>query len=90
MLIIIGVSMFLIVMGLLIVSFIDDSKEETKVEKPEAKTEEKKPFRSELCSRIPKDGTVEWARYVLDNYTTDYFKPVDIARAAKILDGLNE
>lgn len=39
-----------------------------------------------LTSWIPEDGTEEWARYVLDNYKTEYFKPVDITRATLILD----
>ncbi len=46
--------------------------------------------KEKLVDWIPKDGTVEWAHYVMDNYTTDYFKPVDIARAVKILDRLDK
>lgn len=40
----------------------------------------------DLTSWIPEEGTEEWAHFVLDNYKTDYFKPVDIARATLILD----
>ena len=39
-----------------------------------------------LCSRIPEDGTIEWAEYVQNNYSTEYFKPVDLFRAGMIVE----
>ncbi len=89
----IAIGMVMIVIGLMIVTFHQDREEieaELDAEKRAAEKKEEKPYRTDLCSRIPADGTVEWARYVLDNYNTEFFKPVDIARATKILDKLNE
>ncbi len=42
--------------------------------------------KEELVKRIPEDGTVEWANYVNENYSTEYFKPVDLLRAGMILE----
>lgn len=35
---------------------------------------------------IPEDGTLEWAKYVSENYSTEYFAPVDLVRAGRILE----
>ena len=40
----------------------------------------------ELASYIPKEGTLEWAKYVENHYSTDYFKPVDLFRAGMIIE----
>lgn len=39
-----------------------------------------------LASWIPEDGSLEWALYVQDNYSTEYFKPVDLLRAGMIIE----
>ena len=43
-------------------------------------------IQEELVSFIPKDGTLEWAQYVENHYSTDYFKPVDLFRAGMIIE----
>ena len=42
--------------------------------------------KDKLVSRIPEDGTLEWAQYVEQNYSTEYFKPVDLFRAGMIVE----
>lgn len=84
----IAIAMLFIIIALIVVS-VREGMDDYKIEAPKKReTEEKKEEASEkkLCSWIPKEGTVEWAHYVLENYSTEYFKPVDITRAYRILD----
>lgn len=41
---------------------------------------------NDLVARIPENGTLEWAEYVQNNYSTEYFKPVDLFRAGMIVE----
>ena len=39
-----------------------------------------------LVSYIPERGTIEWAHYVQDHYSTDYFKPADLFCAGMMIE----
>lgn len=77
--------MFFVVAALIAVS-IREERDELEIVPVKKKEQVPKTTDDGLCARIPQDGTVEWAHYVLENYSTEYFKPVDITRAYKILD----
>lgn len=40
--------------------------------------------KGDTTTRTPEDGTVEWAHYVEQNYSTGRFKPTDLFRAGMI------
>ena len=47
--------------------------------------EEKAP----LTDRIPERGTLEWALYVQNHYTTDFFVPKDLFEAGQLVERFN-
>ena len=81
-----ALAMLFIIAGVVVVVLKDASEDDFEIKSPTRKRRKEESPKEGLCSWIPEEGTVKWAHFVLENYSTEYFKPVDITRAYKILD----